>query len=96
MLSSTTVAHSDQILTGVVCFLSKFLVKNREEWELRGEDVVKEMAEECRKKYGVKAPDGSIRINGEPVVEAPPESAPRVTTKSLLDTFLDVETEVEV
>ena len=28
--------------------------KNREEWEARGEEVVSEMIEICRKKYGVK------------------------------------------
>jgi hypothetical protein len=31
-----------------------YALKNREEWEARGEEVVREMVEECRNKYGVK------------------------------------------
>ena len=32
-----------------------YAIKNREEWELKGEEVVAEMAAEARRKYGVKA-----------------------------------------
>ncbi|CAB9521527.1 Receptor-type guanylate cyclase gcy [Seminavis robusta] len=37
-----------------------YALRNREEWELCGEQVVAEMVAHCRKEYGVKAPDGSI------------------------------------
>ena len=36
----------------------QYAIKNREEWEVQGEQVVAGMVEKCRKKYGVKGPHG--------------------------------------
>ena len=38
----------------------QYAIKNREEWELQGEDVVAGIVEKCRKKYGFVGPDGSV------------------------------------
>ena len=40
-----------------------YALKNREEWELRGEEVVLEMMEACRRKYGVK--EEGCKVGGE-------------------------------
>ena len=37
--------------------------KNREEWELRGEEVVADMIEECKRKYGLK--EGTEEVKPE-------------------------------
>lgn len=38
-----------------------YALKNREEWESKGQAVVAEMVEECRKKYGVKGTNCIVR-----------------------------------
>lgn len=34
-----------------------YALKNREEWEAKGEEAVAQMVEECHEKYGVKGAD---------------------------------------
>ena len=42
-----------------------YALKNREEWEARGQEVVEEMSQHVRENYGIKMPDGTIRKFGE-------------------------------
>lgn len=37
-----------------------YAIKNRKEWEDRGEEVVAGMIEECHRKYGTKSSDGTV------------------------------------
>jgi len=59
-----------------------YALKNRQEWETKGEDVVAGMIKECHRKYGTKNADGTVQEPAHASRPAPAMPRQRTSSKS--------------